>query len=687
MILKKLDHKKSKAQAMVEFAIALPVLLLLLYGIIETGRLVFMYSTVVNASRQAVRYGSTTGNGNGTGNANETNYQDCDGIRAAAQKVGFIGAFGPPLISYDTGPSTTATPYCVSTSAQTDPLILTGNVNRINVTVSKQFVPIVPKLVPFLTRTITASSSRSILISVSISVTQAAPILETPTITIVSDNLDPSNVGEAVTVVVNVTSTTTPTGTVTITSTDPASTTCTITLPATSCTMIFNTGSPTGSPWVITAAYNGDSTHATKSVTTTHAVKYSTATTITAHIPDPSTTNQNVAVTVTVASGLAIPNGTVVKITGANTNCNVTLTSGTGSCNVVFTTTGTKTLTATYAGDANHSASSSTATHDVLVNNNTITRITSLAPEPSVINQLVTVSVKVVGLTIPTGTVTITGANTNCTITLSGGTGSCNVNFTTAGGKSITATYNGNGVTSLTSSTSTGHTVNLPATTTAITTHTPDPSSPGQTVNVTVTVTGVATTPTGTITITGGDTPCTITLPATSCNVVFSTTGTKTLSAVYSGDTQNAPSSITASHVVDIPVVSPVPSCNGITHGPIAKSGNTMSMSMTITNPYNYPLTTGSGSVTWNDDKGSNTGNKKLALLSATLGGTTIWFSGPTAVNVSTMPFTIPATLPANTTVSIIFTFDRSYDNFNGLESIFVNLTTQGCTGLNIKSP
>ena len=68
MLSKKTNPQKSKAQAMVEFAIALPVLLLLIYGIVEIGRFIFMYSTVVNASRQAVRYGATTGIGNGTGN-------------------------------------------------------------------------------------------------------------------------------------------------------------------------------------------------------------------------------------------------------------------------------------------------------------------------------------------------------------------------------------------------------------------------------------------------------------------------------------------------------------------------------------------------------------------------------------------------------------------------------------------
>ncbi|MCQ3939330.1 MAG: hypothetical protein DPW18_20140, partial [Chloroflexi bacterium] len=90
-----------------------------------------------------------------------------------------------------------------------------------------------------------------------------------------------------------------------------------------------------------------------------------TTTIITADTPDPSMMNQNVAVTVTVSGGSSTPVGTV-DIIGADTNCTVTLSDGTGSCDVVFTSSGNKTLTATYNGDLSHSSSADTETHLVI---------------------------------------------------------------------------------------------------------------------------------------------------------------------------------------------------------------------------------------------------------------------------------------------------------------------------------
>src|SRR5258707_2077203 len=144
MLSKKLNTKKSKAQAMVEFAIALPVLLALLYGILETGRLVFLYSTIVNASRQAVRYGATTGTGNGTGNVNEKRYQDCDQIRKVAKDLAYISSFSDSdiTIDNDTGPGTTSyntsnpgSTFCAAGMLTDSRFAPTANNHRISVTV------------------------------------------------------------------------------------------------------------------------------------------------------------------------------------------------------------------------------------------------------------------------------------------------------------------------------------------------------------------------------------------------------------------------------------------------------------------------------------------------------------------------------------------------------------------------
>jgi hypothetical protein len=187
MTIRKFFGKKKPAQAMVEFAIALPVLLMLLYGVLEAGRLLFIYSTIVTASRQAARYGSATGVGVGV---TIPRYQDCAGIRAAAQKVDFLNAFADTniVIYHDEGPGTTQTPYC-SGASDTSFTPNSGNINRIVVRVDGNFRPIVPKLVPFIQRTVANSNpiraitARTILSSITIEVTVPGPTLapSTPT--------------------------------------------------------------------------------------------------------------------------------------------------------------------------------------------------------------------------------------------------------------------------------------------------------------------------------------------------------------------------------------------------------------------------------------------------------------------------------------------------------------------------
>ncbi len=63
MTEKRSTSKKDKqvGQGLVEFALILPVLLLLMWGIIEFGRMLVMYTEVSNAAREAIRYSVARG--------------------------------------------------------------------------------------------------------------------------------------------------------------------------------------------------------------------------------------------------------------------------------------------------------------------------------------------------------------------------------------------------------------------------------------------------------------------------------------------------------------------------------------------------------------------------------------------------------------------------------------------------
>ncbi|MBI5824626.1 MAG: pilus assembly protein [Chloroflexi bacterium] len=161
--------EKNRAQAMVEFMLALPLLVVLLYGIIEVSRLVFIFASVANASRQAARYGAAAG---------ETNdiyyYQDCEGIRKVAKKSAIISSFDEINITYDRGltpegeqiqipdidpsPDTTACPIKDNTIRNGD---------RIIVQVSSVYEPIIP-ILPIEPFTVVSASARTFLISVPI---------------------------------------------------------------------------------------------------------------------------------------------------------------------------------------------------------------------------------------------------------------------------------------------------------------------------------------------------------------------------------------------------------------------------------------------------------------------------------------------------------------------------------------
>jgi Flp pilus assembly protein TadG len=179
------NREKQRAQGMLEFALVLPILLLLMFGIIEFGRLLFMYVSVSSASREAARYGAAVGDvGGGT-----LRYQDCDGIVAAASRVGVLAGItaADVVIQYDDGTNIKANSCPEVQDVFGSPIYLG---DRIVVTVSRNFQPIVP-LVNIPAVPISATTARTIVRDVGVKGTPLPTPTKKPTAT-PTDTLEPT---------------------------------------------------------------------------------------------------------------------------------------------------------------------------------------------------------------------------------------------------------------------------------------------------------------------------------------------------------------------------------------------------------------------------------------------------------------------------------------------------------------
>ena len=125
--------------------------------------------------------------------------------------------------------------------------------------------------------------------------------------------------------------------------------------------------------------------------------------------------------------------------------------------------------------------------------------------------------------------------------------GGANISFTVPANATVTFSYDPvSHVLSVTSAT---------GTTTSITSDAPDPSAAGQpvTVRYSVTPSSGTGTPTGTVTVSDGTSSCTGTVAAGQCSLTFTSTGAKSLTAGYGGDSNFNPStSAPESHTVNL---------------------------------------------------------------------------------------------------------------------------------------
>ena len=172
--------------------------------------------------------------------------------------------------------------------------------------------------------------------------------------------------------------------------------------------------------------------------------------------------------------------------------------------------------------------------------------INSVIPESSVVNQSTTISISVLpgsGGPTPTGTVSVSiGGTTICSnVTLTSGSASCNYAFVQTGAFNLVAAYSGDGSNLSAQSAIFVHNVN-PASITTTTSITSDHSYPavvGAQVDFSASVDLVPPgngSPTGQVVFSDGTDSCTAASAPWSCSLIFTSRGSKSVKATYSGD-------------------------------------------------------------------------------------------------------------------------------------------------------
>ncbi len=165
--IKKLSFfRKEKAQTMVEFALVFPVLLVITYGIIEFGRMVFIYAEVTNAAREGARYGAAV-----AGLFDSTplpQFADCANIRKAVRKTAIMVNIPDANIQiwYDRPGTGTIANSCPPPTNNGKYPIIAGD--RIIVHIVAQYSPIISFL-GLSGFNITGENARTILVNVPLS--------------------------------------------------------------------------------------------------------------------------------------------------------------------------------------------------------------------------------------------------------------------------------------------------------------------------------------------------------------------------------------------------------------------------------------------------------------------------------------------------------------------------------------
>jgi len=120
-------RKRQQGQSLVEFVLILPLLLLMIFGIFEFGRVTFTYSQVTSQTRNALRYGISLGY------TSSANYLDCAAMQDVADNIYFASTVQTDVIYFlASEDAARATPHsCTTDGAITDGDVTQGDILQI----------------------------------------------------------------------------------------------------------------------------------------------------------------------------------------------------------------------------------------------------------------------------------------------------------------------------------------------------------------------------------------------------------------------------------------------------------------------------------------------------------------------------------------------------------------------------
>lgn len=368
---------------------------------------------------------------------------------------------------------------------------------------------------------------------------------------------DSTVVGQHYTVNVNVSAiSATPTGTVQI---SDGGDTCQAALSSGSMSCVLPSNS--AGTRTLTANYVPTGNFAASSGTSSHTIgRASTSLAVSGVQPAPSAHGQPIIVSYAVtaaAPSTATPAGTVTVIAvPGGENCSAS--AGAGVCSLTLFGAGTRSFDARFGQTANFNGSTASATHTVMPAATT-TQITLITPSPSRVGQPYDVLLRVENPFIaPDGSVVLGEGQVQCTAALSGGVGSCSLTSSSAGTRTLQASYGGSG-NFLASSGAGSQGVLRGATALRVLGLYPRPSpidSPVQVRWALDVLPPAAGVPDGVVNVTAGaGESCSAPVAAGGCSLAFGAAGPRSLQFVYAGSTDFEPASATAAHSVDADVV------------------------------------------------------------------------------------------------------------------------------------